>query len=55
MDTISSGERYKYLDSLNSLKKRLLIGDNMNNEKKKLEFLFRLQSSGFSKNMNPAA
>ena len=44
MDTIEINERNKYLESLILLEKRLKIGDNMEKEKEKINYLFVLQN-----------
>ena len=56
MDTIEINERNKYLESLIILEKRLKIGDNMEKEKEKINYLFVLQNFVNEKDyINPAA
>ena len=56
MDTIEINERNKYLESFILLEKRLKIGDNMEKEKEKINYLFVLQNFVNVKDyINPAA
>ena len=56
MDTIEINERNKYLGSLILLEKRLKIGDNMEKEKEKINYLFVLQNFVNVKDyINPAS